>query len=147
LYQKSWTLQHNKNVPPNLINSAPMNMKILVIRKISMLLKNWGVRPSESNQNWTNFRKTRVKFTHWLWQCAAKEGYCKLKFTQPTYFIWYYGTTDIRRHTPFLRPVTSSQPKNQCFFYLKSGGGGIQSDPFIYTFGLLFSDSVFVVLS
>ena len=52
-----------------------------------------------------------MKFTHWLWRCAVKAGYCKLKFTQPTYYIWYYGTTDIRRHTPFIRTVTSSQPK------------------------------------
>ena len=54
--------------------------------------------------------ETRVKFTHWLWWCAVKAGYCKLKFIQPTYYIWYYGTADIRRHTPFIRPVTSSQP-------------------------------------
>ena len=29
------------------------------------------------------------------------------------YYIWYYGTTYIRRHTPFIRTVTSSQPKNE----------------------------------
>ena len=36
-----------------------------------------------------------------------------LKFTQHTYYIWYYGTTDIRHQTANTvhRTVTSSQPK------------------------------------